>query len=145
MLEHLRRAWRLDRAHSIAEAGARLGRALASRGALPDEVALMASLLEIAWPAEDSPNDPSRGDTPQRRKQRTLELLTNLLFDAAARRPTLLIIEDLHWVDPSSLELIRLVATRIHGAAVLMVLSMRPEARRPGGSTIGSRASTWFG
>ena len=131
VLEHLRRAWRLDRAHSIAEAGARLGRALASRGALPDEVSLMASLLEIAWPAQDSSNDPSRGDTPQRRKQRTLELLTNLLFDAAARRPTLLIIEDLHWVDPSSLELIRLVATRIHGAAVLMVLSMRPETSPP--------------
>ena len=74
----------------------------------------MASLLEIAWPGGS--DDPSRGDTPQRRKQRTLELLTNLLFDAAARRPTLLIVEDLHWVDPSSLELIRMVATRIHGA-----------------------------
>jgi len=131
VLEHLRRAWRLDRAHSIAEAGARLGRALGSRGALPDEVALMASLLEVAGPAPDPSQDPSRGDTPQRRKQRTLELLTNLLFDAAARRPTLLIIEDLHWVDPSSLELIRLVATRIHGAAVLMVLSMRPEGSPP--------------
>ncbi len=127
VLEHLRRAWRLDRVHSIAEAGARLGRALGSRGALPDEVALMASLLELAGPAED----PSRGDTSQRRKQRTLELLTNLLFDAASRRPTLLIIEDLHWVDPSSLELIRMVATRIHGAAVLMLLSMRPEGAPP--------------
>ncbi len=128
VLEHLRRAWRLDRVHSIAEAGARLGRALGSRGALPDEIALMAALLELAWPATD---DPSRGDTPQRRKQRTLELLTNLLFDAAARRPTLLIIEDLHWVDPTSLELIRMTATRIHGAAVLMVLSMRPEGAPP--------------
>ncbi len=88
----------------------------------------MASLLEIAWPAAD---DPSRGDTSQRRKQRTLELLTNLFFDAAARRPTLLIIEDLHWVDPTSLELIRMTATRIHGAAVLMVLSMRPEGAPP--------------
>lgn len=131
VLEHLRRSWRLDRAHSIAEAGARLGRALGSRGALPDEVALMASLLEVARPTEDPAQDPSRGDTPQRRKQRTLELLTNLLFDAAAQRPTLLIIEDLHWVDPSSLELIRMVATRIHGAAVLMLLSMRPGSAMP--------------
>jgi predicted ATPase len=128
VLEHLRRAWRLDRVHSIAEAGARLGRALSSRGALADEMSLMASLLEVAWTAQD---DPSRGDTPQRRKQRTLALLTNLFFDAAARRPTLLIIEDLHWVDPTSLELIRMTAMRIHGAAVLMVLSMRPEGSPP--------------
>jgi class 3 adenylate cyclase/tetratricopeptide (TPR) repeat protein len=127
VLEHLRRAWRLDRVHSLEEAGARLGRALASRGAQPDEMALMASLLEIAWPDVD----PSRGDTSQRRKQRTLELLTDLLFDAAARRPTLLIIEDLHWVDPSSLELIRMIATRIRGAAVLMLLSLRPEGAPP--------------
>ncbi len=58
-------------------------------------------------------------------------MLTDLLFDAAARRPTLLIIEDLHWVDPTSLELIRMTAMRIHGAAVLMVLSMRPEGAPP--------------
>ena len=131
VLEHLRRSWRLDRGHSIAESGARLGRALHSRGALPDEVALMATLLEIAWPGQDPSQDPSRGDTPQRRKERTLELLCNLLFDAATRRPTLLIIEDLHWVDPSSLELIRMVAAGIHGAAVLMLISMRPEGAPP--------------
>ena len=134
VLEHLRRAWRLDHAHSIEETRARLARALASRGAQPDEMALLAALMEIPWP-DDAP---SRGDTSQRRKQRTLELLAELLFDAAARRPTLLVVEDLHWVDPSSLELIRMVAARAGGMALLVVLSLRPDGAPPWAETGGA-------
>ena len=127
VLEYLRQTWRLDRSLSREEARARITRGLGARAALADALPLMASLLEVSSPDDDA----SLGDTSPRRKQRTLELLAELLVDSAAARPTLLIIEDLHWVDPSSRELIKIVAARIPSLAVLMVLSLRPEGSSP--------------
>ena len=132
VLEYLRHAWRLDRSLSSEEARARIVRGLGPRTAQPDAVPLMASLLEVTLPGDPAPP----ADTSLRRKQRTLEILADLLTDAAAVRPMLLIIEDLHWIDPSSLELIKLIAGRMGGAgdlAVLMVMSVRPDGLVPVG------------
>jgi class 3 adenylate cyclase len=47
---------------------------------------------------------PSLALSPQRHKQKTLETLLAILLEQAARHPTMLIVEDLHWVDPTTVE-----------------------------------------
>jgi len=63
-------------------------------------------------------------------RQRTLELLAECLIRLAARRPTLLILEDLHWIDPTTMELVKVVLSRQRdGSAtrLMVLLTARPE------------------
>jgi len=59
---------------------------------------------------------------------RLLELLVREIEVLARKRPLLLIIEDLHWIDPSSLELLQRLSLRIAGLPILLALTLRPEA-----------------
>jgi class 3 adenylate cyclase/predicted ATPase len=67
--------------------------------------------------------------TPQQIKNRTLGKLVDLVLALSARRPTLCVFEDVHWIDPSTLELLELLLGRINKARVLLVASYRPEFR----------------
>jgi class 3 adenylate cyclase/tetratricopeptide (TPR) repeat protein len=67
--------------------------------------------------------------TPQQIKNRTISSLVDLLLQVSLRRPTVCIFEDAHWLDPSTLELLELIVTRIDRARVLLVVSGRPEFR----------------
>jgi DNA-binding CsgD family transcriptional regulator/tetratricopeptide (TPR) repeat protein len=49
------------------------------------------------------------------------------LFDVLARAPTILIIEDIHWADEATLDLIKYVARRLHGIAALLILTYRDD------------------
>jgi class 3 adenylate cyclase/DNA polymerase III delta prime subunit len=69
--------------------------------------------------------------TPQQRKQRTLEALLRQLEYLARRQPVLLIFEDVHWIDPTSLELMDRTVDRIRGWPVLLLMTFRPEFRPP--------------
>ena len=90
--------------------------------AIPDSKALLAALLSL--PTERYP----RLDlSPQKLRQRMLELLVAMLDQAADGRPTLLIWEDLHWADPTSLELIDRLAAPGRGARRLLILTSRPD------------------
>src|SRR5262249_15326351 len=51
----------------------------------------------------------------------------------AARQPVLIIVEDLHWVDPSTLELLSLLIDQVPAARVGILLTCRPEFRPPWG------------
>jgi TOMM system kinase/cyclase fusion protein len=64
--------------------------------------------------------------SPQRQRQKTLETLVAILLELAERQPVLFIIEDLHWTDPSTLELLNLVIEQIPTTSVLMLLTCRP-------------------
>jgi class 3 adenylate cyclase/predicted ATPase len=66
---------------------------------------------------------------PKRRKQRTFDALLDQLTGLAAREPVLLIFEDAHWADPTSLELLEQTTRRLEEARVLAVVSGRPEFR----------------
>lgn len=61
------------------------------------------------------------------RKHRMLEALLALLSRMARERPVLLTVEDLHWADPSTLELLALLPGHVAGAKLLVLLSTRPE------------------
>ena len=63
----------------------------------PNEaVPLLATLLSIPYESVHAP----LGLSAQRQRQRLLEVLVDLLTSAASRGPVLLVVEDLHWIDP---------------------------------------------
>lgn len=67
--------------------------------------------------------------TPQQIKNRTISKLVDIVLAFSAQRPTLCIFEDVHWIDPSTLELLELTINRINRARVLLIVSHRPEFR----------------
>jgi class 3 adenylate cyclase/predicted ATPase len=69
--------------------------------------------------------------TPQQIKNRTISTLVDMLLAFSSQRPTLCIFEDAHWLDPSTLELLELMISRIDRARVLLIVSCRPEFRPP--------------
>jgi class 3 adenylate cyclase/predicted ATPase len=69
------------------------------------------------------------GLTPQQIKNRTISMLVDTLLAFSLQRPTVCIFEDAHWLDPSTLELLELIISRIGHARVLLIVSCRPEFR----------------
>ena len=71
--------------------------------------------------------------TPQRRKEKALETIISLLLEAAEREPVLFILEDLHWVDATTIELLDLLIDQVPTSPILAVLTCRPEFQPPWG------------
>src|SRR5262249_26283218 len=69
--------------------------------------------------------------TPQRQRQQTLGLLLAWLHADAQRQPVLLIVEDLHWLDPSTLELLSLLIDQSAARRLCLGLTARPEFPPP--------------
>ena len=67
------------------------------------------------------------GLTPQVQRARTLETLVEQLLGLATRQPILMVLEDAHWIDPTTLELIEQCLDRIADRGVLILLTSRPE------------------
>lgn len=89
---------------------------------MPEVVPLLASLLSLPEPGRY----PALVMSPERQKQKTEEALVALLLAIAAQRPVLLIVEDLHWIDPSTLEWLTRLLDQVPGARLLMLLTARP-------------------
>jgi class 3 adenylate cyclase/tetratricopeptide (TPR) repeat protein len=103
---------------------AKLEAVLGSCGiALDDAVPLLATLLSIDVPDRYPALHHLSGDA---QRQKTLELLAALLFAMSEQRPVVLAIEDVHWIDPSSLELLQLVVAEAPTARLLIVVTFRP-------------------
>jgi tetratricopeptide (TPR) repeat protein len=94
---------------------------------LSETVPLLAALLSL--PLSDSYAPLTL--TPQRQRQQTLETLLAWLCTAAQQQPVLLIVEDLHWVDPSTLELLSLLIEQCAQWRLCLVLTARPEFHPP--------------
>jgi class 3 adenylate cyclase/predicted ATPase len=97
---------------------------------LLEVVPLLAALLSLPF----SNRYPPLQLRPQRQKQKTLEAILALLVAHAAQQPVLFIVEDLHWIDPSTLELLTLFVDQAPKARILTVLTARPEFHPPWGS-----------
>ena len=69
--------------------------------------------------------------TPQRRKEKTLEALLAQLTRLAAWQPVLMLFEDVHWIDPTSLELLTLAVARASQLPLLLLVTARPEFTPP--------------
>jgi predicted ATPase len=95
--------------------------------ALPEVTPLLAALLSL--PFED--RYPPLALTPEQQKQTTMEALVSVLLAMAAQRAVLLTVEDIHWADPSTLELLGLVIDRIPAGRVFSVLVFRSDFQVP--------------
>jgi predicted ATPase len=90
---------------------------------LEESVQLFAPLLSLPIP-EDTYQPLHL--SPQRQRQKTLETLVAILLELAEHQPVLFILEDLHWADPTTLELLGLLLDQTPTAAVLGLLTCRP-------------------
>jgi class 3 adenylate cyclase/tetratricopeptide (TPR) repeat protein len=90
---------------------------------LGETAPLIAALLSI--PAGD--RYPPLNLTPQRQKEKTLQALAAQVEGLAARQPVLMLFEDAHWSDPTSLELFDRIIDRVPALAVLLIVTYRPE------------------
>ncbi|MBV9377011.1 MAG: AAA family ATPase, partial [Alphaproteobacteria bacterium] len=108
--------------------------ALLGDGAEPGDLSLLAEMLSLSGSERFPPLDLS----PQRKKERTLAALRRQLQALARRQPILMIFEDLHWIDPTSREVLDLTVEKITELPVLMVATYRPEFQPPwvGGSQV---------
>ena len=106
---------------------AKLEEMLGQATTLPQEVGLIAELLSL--PTAGRYQLPPL--SPQMRRERTLAALLAHVVGLAAHRPVLMLFEDVHWIDPSSLELLSLAVERASGQSVLMVITARPEFTVP--------------
>jgi predicted ATPase/class 3 adenylate cyclase len=88
---------------------------------------LIAPLLSIA------PGDrlPPLDMTPERQIDEALDALIAHVAGLAAEKPVLMVFEDLHWIDPTSLDLLDRLVGRIAGLPVLVVLTYRPDFEMP--------------
>lgn len=92
-----------------------------------DYVALLGSLLQL--PA--SPSRPLPDQSPQLRRANTFAAIRRLLERATQDQPVVLVIEDLHWADPSTIELLGRLLEGPSQARLLILLTARPEFRHP--------------
>jgi class 3 adenylate cyclase/predicted ATPase/DNA polymerase III delta prime subunit len=95
--------------------------------ASPEDGALLAELLSL--PTEG--RFPPLQLAPQRKKEKTFEALLRQLDGLARQRPVLMLFEDVHWIDPSSRELLDLVVERVPRLPVLLLVTFRPEFQPP--------------
>jgi len=120
VIQHLERLAGLLQDSSL---DARLDKLEASVDGDTEAAQLLAALLEL----DGTPRYGRLDMTPRERRERTLEALVKELLRLASLRPVVFLVEDAHWADPTTLELIDRCLARVDGASVMVLLSSRPE------------------
>jgi hypothetical protein len=100
---------------------------LSVTGTPPEDRGLIAELLSLPVGGRY----PSLDLTPQRRRRRLLEALLAQLSALAATQPVLAVVEDVHWADPSSRELLDQVVAHLRDQRLLLIVTFRPEFAPP--------------
>jgi class 3 adenylate cyclase/tetratricopeptide (TPR) repeat protein len=105
----------------------KLGALLAQSFTSPQDAALLAEMLSLP----DDGRHPKLELVAQQRRQKTLEALTTQLELLARSNPVLLVFEDVHWVDPTTLEVLGRMADRLKTLRVLLIITYRAEFEPP--------------
>jgi len=92
-----------------------------------EEVALLASLLSIPL----NGHYPALNLNPQLQKDKALDLLLDWLKECSYKLPVLFVVEDLHWVDPTTLEFLEALVDQGLNDSILTLLTFRPEFETP--------------
>jgi len=127
IIGQMERAARLLHADTPQQKLDKLDAVLAQGSTSAQDAALIAEMLSL-------PNDgryPALELTPQQRRQRTLEALTAQMEALSRQNPVLMIFEDVHWADPTSLEAFGRAVDRIRTLRVLLLVTFRPEFDAP--------------
>jgi class 3 adenylate cyclase len=94
---------------------------------LNEALPLIAELLNLPIPEKY----PLLTFTPDQKRKRLLANLTAWLLNAARVQPVVIAMEDLHWIDPSTLELTQMLVEQVATAPLMLLYTARPEFRRP--------------
>jgi predicted ATPase/class 3 adenylate cyclase len=94
---------------------------------LAETVPLFAALLSLPLSADYTPLTLS----PAQQKQHTMHALLTILLRIAVQQPVLFVMEDLHWVDPSTLEFLSLLVDQGPTARILVLVTFRPDFSPP--------------
>jgi class 3 adenylate cyclase len=108
---------KLDKLHAL----------LAQTSTSTQDASLFADMLSIS-------NDgryPTLALIPEQRRQRTLEALASQIEALSRSSPVLMIFEDAHWADPTSLEALSRIIDRLPNLRVLLIATFRPEFDPP--------------
>jgi class 3 adenylate cyclase/predicted ATPase len=128
VIGELRRAAALDRADTPEERLAKLTALLKLAGApAAEDVMLLADLLSLPVPDAQA----LQRLPPEQRKKRTLAAVLTRIKGLAARRPVLVLVEDAHWLDPTSLELLGLLVEALPRLPVMLLVTARLEFKPP--------------
>jgi len=128
VIDHLQRVLQWQRDEAPPSKFDTLERVLStSRLPLDDIVPLFAALLSVPLPERYPPLNL----TPQQQRQTTQEALVVWLLEEAERQPVLAVWEDLHWADPSTLDVLSLMLDQVPTARMLTLLTCRPAFRPP--------------
>ena len=128
VIQLLRRTLSTDRVVSAEERLAAIEAALRGTDLSLDEVVpLIASLLSVKLSERYAPVPLSA----EAQRRRTLQALAAWLVAPSEGQPVVVVVEDMHWIDPSTLELIGLVLERVAGRRILLLLTARPTFEPP--------------
>ena len=123
----LERAAGFERSDSPTEKLSKLDALVTQSTIDPERVAVLANLLAL----QASDHFRLQELTPQKRKEKTFAALLAQLDGLAARQPVFMIFEDIHWIDPTSLELLATIVEHVPQLRVLLVITTRSEFTPP--------------
>ena len=119
---------RFERDDSLSQKQSKLEGFLVESGLpLAETVPLFSTLLSIPPGAEYA----SAEVPAEQQKQQTMRALLTIPFRRAEKQPVMLIVEDLHWIDPTTLEYLNTLVDAIRGAAILALFTCRPDFASP--------------
>jgi class 3 adenylate cyclase len=127
IIGQMERAAKISRTDSLEAKLGKLDAMLAQSSTSTQDAALLAEMLSLS-------NDgryPALELTPQQRRQRTLEALVSQIVALSRQNPLLMIFEDAHWTDPTTLELFGRIVDRIPTLRVLLIVTFRSEFEPP--------------
>jgi class 3 adenylate cyclase/tetratricopeptide (TPR) repeat protein len=105
---------------------AKIGRTVQQYGSLDELVPPLATVMSVP-----APQYPVRTASPQEQKQLALQIMVQLVVELAMETPVLFIVEDMHWVDPSTVEFLDLLIEQASTIPLLLLLAFRPEYTPP--------------
>jgi class 3 adenylate cyclase/tetratricopeptide (TPR) repeat protein/ABC-type transport system involved in cytochrome c biogenesis ATPase subunit len=126
VIHHIARSAGFVAADTPAEKLGKLGKLFSERASLDaDAIPLLAELLSV-------PGAPAASSlTPAQRKAATLSLLVDEIVRLGEAKPMLLIVEDAHWIDATTLEMLTRISDSIARARLLVVVTARPDFAPP--------------
>ena len=127
VIAQLERAAEFGREDSLAAKRNKLAALLVASGAPDGDLSLLSDLLWLP----DAAAAPISELPPQRKKELTFDALLGLLERLSRRQPVLMVFEDLHWIDPTSRELLDRTVALAERAPILLVATFRPEFQAP--------------
>jgi hypothetical protein len=91
---------------------------------LAEDVEILANLLSL-------PRNTTIELPPPERRKRTIDVITRRIEALAGQQPVLALFEDVHWIDPTSLDVLSRIVDQIRDLAVLLLVTFRPEFNPP--------------